>query len=199
MCYNVHFEGLGLGAYPCEENLEMICISFGEWHRGQRWLRCSCATPRTPPHLKLLLHPWCTFKQDRISLIFCTCWNVDIGDLYVVVDADGVTAVAQNGPQLIYYCNIWDVQLNGKDVIMNNWRSCREEEKLKRKCIIMSRDQWQRNQMIHRSTKFLLMCFLFIWTLAASFQLYLLMVNTLKCLDRNKEKNNKNQNHSDNV
>lgn len=35
-----------------------------------------------------------------------TCSNVDFRDFYVVVDADGVTDVAQDAPQLIYYSNI---------------------------------------------------------------------------------------------
>lgn len=34
------------------------------------------------------------------------CRNVNVIDLYVAVDADGVADVAQDGPQLIYYCSI---------------------------------------------------------------------------------------------
>ncbi len=58
-------------------------------------------------------------------VIISTCWDVHICDLYLVCNADGATNVVQTGPQLIYYHNIWDIQVNRNQVFIHNWRSCR--------------------------------------------------------------------------
>ena len=41
-----------------------------------------------------------TNKLYAVTIL--TCRNVGLRDLYVVVDAEGVTDSSQNGPQLIY-------------------------------------------------------------------------------------------------